>query len=793
MSKLKKFLQKAIAITITAVMSLSIILPLTDFTAQKELGEMITVSANTAPDVTHINQKDADGNFYFKNKSVLIDESSALPKGIRFNFGVSDADILGERWMNHEHDEINFKWTIYRSAEGDNNISTGGHLAQYSVYCAVRYVDGKTKAYWGHKYHGSDFLASDSQSANNATGAVKEASKNVQTYPNQKAYGVTKTAAGYMPTGDVINGDKDVRLDSEITYSADYNHSSLIYYTKENDEPMFGIDLLYQENYDTAYFVTMQYEFKNYTKTVYEWWDFFKENGKPKHEETRGGLATAACSTRTILRDIEANGRWEVDFDEYGSKEAAILDNLYKVLYAKKRTISFSWLAPLYGKVNGIPVETPFATKKTVSGIEVYVYGDGALRHNDILSQINQQAARLAEIETGKTEGAEFEEVKKFYETINTFNCFVGLPGEAAYDVQKELLPTTTQNQDDKEIYVYEAVYLPSMHLRLRLSNGTSATSPDHYIDINTSFTEGICKNLEGISVAGLDSTQEGQLKDKMYAYFLNNLRTDYKIPSDIKSDNIYGFWGAFVIPETYFLDDIITDKQIKGLTYMSAHIQQPVSEVNAILANTGRNIISQVWNTIVSGINNWGTNNATLYIYFADPTAKEFGYVATGSFAEEDEGNTTVENVADDIIDWAGEEIEKASEEGIFEWLAEKFFGVSLKDLINGVADTTALISRVGSIVLVLLVAAVFWKLLKPLFAERQNAHKRKADTLKWKNAAKKERDAEKARKEAHKKKIADSKATVRKEKQALKADKEAKKQAKKAEKQAKKQAKKA
>lgn len=784
MSKFKKFLQRAITVTITAVMSLSIMLPLADmdYTAAKGQREMITASANTAPDVTHINQTDADGNFYFKNKSVLIDESSALPKGIRFNFGVSDTDVLGSRWMNNANDEINFKWTIYRSAEGDNNISTGGHLAQYSVYCAVRYVDGKTCAYWGHKYNGSDFLASDSQNANNATGAVKEASKNVQTYPNQKEYGITKNVGTTFPRNWAINEDRDVWLDYVITYNTDYNNSSLIFYTKENDEPMFGIDLLYQENYDTSYFVTMQYEYRNYTHMEYEWWDLFKQEGKPQHEETRGGLATLACSTRTILRDIEANGRWEVDFDEYGSKETEILANLYDVLYAKKATISFSWLAPLYGKVNGIPVETPFATKKTVSGLEVYLYGDGALRHNDILSQINQQAARLAQIETGKTEGADFEEVKKFYETINTFNCFVGLPGEAAYDVQKELLPTTTQNQDDKEIYVYEAVYLPSMHLRLRLSNGTSATSPDHYIDINTSFTEGICKNLEGISVAGLDESQEGALKDKMYAYFLNNLRTDYNIPSDIKSDNIYGFWGAFVIPETYFLTDIITDKQIKGLSYMSAHIQQPISEINKILANTGKNIFSRVWNSLVSGLDNLGTNNATLYIYYADPTSKDFGWVATGSFEDKDEDKNTVQNVIDD-------EVEKLTEEGVAEYLFSKLFGVSLKDLINGAADTSALISRVGSIVLVILIAMLFWKLLKPLFAEREKAHKRKADNLKWKNAAKKERDAERARKEAHKKKIADSKETVRKEKQALKTEK----QAKKAEKQAKKQAKKA
>ena len=713
-------------------MSLAVALPLIGDRTQEET---ITVSANTAPAVTYINQEDSEGNFYFKNKSVLIDADSEGPKGIRFNFGVQNPDITSERWMDNELDQVNFKWTIYRSSEGDGKISTGGHLAQYSLYCAIRFVNGRAKAHWGHKYHGSDFLASDSSNSNNATAVNKSPSENVKTYPEQATYGtITNPVDKYMPEGVVINGESGVYQDYEVTYDYEYNNSTLIFYTEANDESMFGIDLLYQGNYDASYFVTMQYEYMNYTHTEESWFGLVKED---KFKEIRGALSTESHSTRTILSDIEANGRWDVDFDEYGTKEDAILTNLYNILHAKKTVISFSWLTPLYGSVNGLPIETPFATKKTVKGLEVYLYDDGALRHNDVLAQINQQAERLAQIETGKTEGAEFEKAKKFYETINTFDCFEGLPGEAHYDVQKELLPTTTQNQDENDVYHYEAVYLPSVHLRLRMSNGTSVTSPDCYIDINTSFTKGVCENLGGITVAGLSESQESKLQDKLYAYFLNNIYTDYNINPDIKADDIYGFWGSFVLPETYFLSDIITNEQMKGLTVISANVQQSVSEINALLANTGRNIVSQVWQWL-AGLSNAGTNNATLYIFYADPTSKNFGYTATGSFKAEDEGNNTLENVVED-------EVDKINEEGLFEYFVSKIFGASFKDIIDGTANTALLMSRVLSIGMICLLIYALSKLLKPFAEAREKAHKRRQDNRRYKKNVKKEREAKK------------------------------------------------
>jgi hypothetical protein len=48
-----------------------------------------------------------------------------------------------------------------------------------------------------------------------------------------------------------------------------------------------------------------------------------------------------------------------------------------------------------------------------VKGLEVTLYSDETLRHSDVLVQINQQAARLAQIETGKTEGADYNKAKK--------------------------------------------------------------------------------------------------------------------------------------------------------------------------------------------------------------------------------------------------------------------------------------------------------------------------------------------------------------------------------------------
>ncbi len=183
---------------------------------------------------------------------------------------------------------------------------------------------------------------------------------------------------------------------------------------------------------------------------------------------------------------------------------------------------------------------------------------------------------------------------------------------------------------------VYEAIYLSSIEMKSLTEDGYYA---EYYIGLGQTFNEFIDDfNGDDIFDPGL------------FEFMLNDIHVAYPVTEPYTGDEIYGFWGCFVIPETLNMNTVWAnffqiDAATTGIgkTY-EVVANMTVGEYWTALDNHDYNWGEKVFQVVANAFTNWFELEGKYVLYYAK------SYVTSGGYNES--GDTNIEDSNGAIID---------------------------------------------------------------------------------------------------------------------------------------------
>ena len=245
---------------------------------------------------------------------------------------------------------------------------------------------------------------------------------------------------------------------------------------------------------------------------------------------------------------------------------------------------------------------------------------------NDILGNTTKQEITVKYLK--QIGNAPFARLISSTVNIETYNDKVNYDDvcDAVGEKSLNCMGATVSHFDKNSMNVYEAVYLSSIGMKSATEDGHYE---DYYIGLGQTFDEFVDDfNGDNIFDAGL------------FEYMLNDIHIAYPVTEGYEGDEIYGFWGCFVIPETMNMNTIWgqffqIDPAITGVgkTY-EVYGNVTVGEYWNLLGNYEYNWAQQIFQVVTYGTTQWLTFKAKYVMYYAK------SYVTTGGYDES--GGTT-------------------------------------------------------------------------------------------------------------------------------------------------------
>ena len=232
---------------------------------------------------------------------------------------------------------------------------------------------------------------------------------------------------------------------------------------------------------------------------------------------------------------------------------------------------------------------------------------------------------------------------------IETYNDKVNYDDvcDAVGEKSLNCMGATVSHFDKNSMNVYEAVYLSSIGMKSATEDGHYE---DYYIGLGQTFDEFVDDfNGDNIFDAGL------------FEYMLNDIHIAYPVTEGYEGDEIYGFWGCFVIPETMNMNTIWgqffqIDPAITGVgkTY-EVYGNVTVGEYWNLLGNYEYNWAQQIFQVVTYGTTQWLTFKAKYVMYYAKSYVTSGGYDESGGKNPGDQSGAIHDSIngsVDTIID---------------------------------------------------------------------------------------------------------------------------------------------
>ena len=193
---------------------------------------------------------------------------------------------------------------------------------------------------------------------------------------------------------------------------------------------------------------------------------------------------------------------------------------------------------------------------------------------------------------------------------------------------------------------VYEAIYLSSINMKSLTEDGYYE---DYYIGLGQTFNEFID------DFNGNDIFDPG-----LFEFMLNDIHVVYPATEPYNGDDLYGFWGSFVIPETIDLNTIWANFfQVDSSTTGIGKSYEVVSTMSVgeywnALANHGYNWAQSLFQVVANGLTNWLELKGKYVVYYAKSYVTSGGYNESGSASPDDSQGAILEGMTgavDEII----------------------------------------------------------------------------------------------------------------------------------------------
>ena len=193
---------------------------------------------------------------------------------------------------------------------------------------------------------------------------------------------------------------------------------------------------------------------------------------------------------------------------------------------------------------------------------------------------------------------------------------------------------------------IFKAKYYPGVYLDAKTEDGKSM---QYILNPNNSFNDFYQPLVE-----------DGVITEDLKNYYLNQLITTYPVLNGFTGDQIYGYFGYVVIPETFtfnrayselFGDKVNFDGVVQAFGFEGAI---SLTAYNKLLKDYNYPWLSRIWNDV------WGTLvqcNATHVMLYADCTSSKAYYTMNGATEIEDTNGLVHNQIEGSLIEF-GEKI---------------------------------------------------------------------------------------------------------------------------------------
>ena len=206
---------------------------------------------------------------------------------------------------------------------------------------------------------------------------------------------------------------------------------------------------------------------------------------------------------------------------------------------------------------------------------------------------------------------------------------------------------------------VYEPVYLSSVKMKALTEDGDF---DDYYIDLGQTFNEFVDE------VSG--QTQGKEVFDPgLFSYVVNEIHKLYPATEGYSADELYGFWGFMVIPETYSTNTIwATFFQIDSTTTgvprcYEAISTMTISEYWDSMGDYNKSWWQRITHIVKSFVANQGDWRAKYVIYYTNPDISEATFDESGGDGDGTSSGAIIESVKD-VLSGIGQTITEYKEE---------------------------------------------------------------------------------------------------------------------------------
>ena len=277
-------------------------------------------------------------------------------------------------------------------------------------------------------------------------------------------------------------------------------------------------------------------------------------------------------------------------------------------------------------------------------------FGDHAIYANQILSVENTQRVRIKYLEEipgtpYATHKYDYVNVPVLQETIYIADveAQLGKSLRKCLDSNAYCFQKTTDNDGE----LYQLYYLKNVWLRAMTVDGNFY---DYFLDLNKSY-KGIYRTY----------VEAGVLSNDVYEWiFSRQMINKFPALQDYHFDEIYGYFGLVVVPETYTINsalktmfDVNTSK-IGVISTFTFERMLSYEGYQRILGDYDYGFLSKVWSEI-SGFVQGSEHRATYYVIYSEP-GTENALIGEGGQENPDDGSILKEKVAGPVMQIVGD-----------------------------------------------------------------------------------------------------------------------------------------
>lgn len=250
----------------------------------------------------------------------------------------------------------------------------------------------------------------------------------------------------------------------------------------------------------------------------------------------------------------------------------------------------------------------------------------------------------------------------------------------------------------DKGSNTFNAVYEPFIWIKGRTEDGNDI---DCYAGTNVTFADYYKPFVD-----------TGVISQEAYEQYYNaNILSKYPQLMGTKREELYGYWGYIVLPETHSFNTAIVDLLNVDATYSGAvsniHFTTDINynQYRTLLNEFGYTFLERVWNTVFSAITEQSFK-AENYIFYCDPNSSK-AYINENAGKTFDDDDSVFVNEVENVAVNAGE--------GLKDILNDVKDG--FKNTFSGVKGFFKLIVLFTVVLVVIFVISKIVIILKPLF----------------------------------------------------------------------------